>query len=166
MTKKILWVVPLVMLLGSALYAQDIVGDWQGTVGQGSRIVLQIAKGDNGRWSGKFYSIDYGPDSTPVSSLTLQGSNLKFAVEGVGGTYEGTLSADRISIQGTWTQGESVPLNFQRATKETAWRLDSSPHSVQFVAVDDNVKPEVLDWGGFRTSAGSLGRPRKHGSHI
>ena len=25
---------------------------------------------------------------------------------------------------------------------------DSSPHSVQFVAVDDNVKLEVLDWGG------------------
>lgn len=64
MTKKILCVVPLVMLLGSALYAQDIVGEWQGTVcGQGSRIVLQIAKGDSGGWSGKFYSIDFGPDS-------------------------------------------------------------------------------------------------------
>ena len=61
MTKKILWVVPLVMLLGSALYAQDIVGDWQGTVGQEFRIVLQIAKGDSGGWSGKFHSIDFGP---------------------------------------------------------------------------------------------------------
>lgn len=149
MTKKILWVVPLVMLLGSALYAQDIVGDWQGAVGQGFRIVLQIAKGDSGGWSGKFYSIDFGPDSTPISSLMLQGSKVTFTVEGVGGTYEGTVSADRMSIQGTWTQGESVSLNFQRATKETAWRIDSSPHSVQFVAVDDNVKLEVLDWGGF-----------------
>src|SRR5215472_14488508 len=149
MTKKILWVVPLVvMLLGSTLYAQDIVGQWQGTlaVGKGFRIVLQIAKSDSGDWSGKLYSIDYG--LTPVSSLVLQGSKLTFAVEGVGGTYEGTVSADRMSIQGTWTQGESVPLNFQRATKETAWRIDSSPHSVQFVAVDDNVKLEVLDWGG------------------
>jgi non-heme chloroperoxidase len=148
MTKKILWVVSLMMLLGSALSGQDIVGDWQGTVGQGFRIVLQIAKGDSGGWSGKFYSIDFGPDSTPISSLMLQGSKLTFAVEGVGGTYEGTVSADRMSIQGTWTQGESVPLNFQRATKETAWRIDSSPHSAQFVAVDDNVKLEVLDWGG------------------
>src|SRR5215472_9837893 len=123
---KIVWVVLLVMLLGSALYAQDIVGDWQGTVGQGFRILLHIAKG-NGGWSGKFYSIDFGSDSTPISSLVLQGSKLTFAVEGVGGTYDGTLSADRISIQETWTQGESVPLNFQRATKETAWRIDSSP---------------------------------------
>jgi len=148
MTKKILWVVPLVMLLGSSLYAQDIVGQWQGTlaVGKGFRIVLQIAKGDSEGWSGKFYRIDYG--LTPVSSLVLQGSKLTFTVEGVGGTYEGTVSADRMSIQGTWTQGESVPLNFQRATKETAWRIDSSPHSVRFVTVDDNLKLEVLDWGG------------------
>jgi non-heme chloroperoxidase len=150
MTKKILSVAPLVMLLGSALYAQDIVGDWQGTAGgQGSRIVLQIAEGDSRGWSGKFYSIDFGPDSTPISSVTLQGSRLTFAVKGIGGTYGGTMSADRMSIQGTWTQGgESVPLNFQRATKETAWQIDSSPHSVQFVEVDDNVKLEVLDWGG------------------
>jgi hypothetical protein len=37
MRKKILWVVPLLMLLGSALYAQDVAGDWQGTlvVGKG-----------------------------------------------------------------------------------------------------------------------------------
>ena len=27
------------------------------------------------------------------------------------------------------------------------WR-DSSPHSIQFISVDDNVKLEVLDWGG------------------
>lgn len=149
MTKKILWVVPLVMLSGSALYAQDIVGDWQGRVGgQGSRIVLQIAKGDSGGWSGKFYSIDFGPDSTPISSVILQGSKLTFAVEGIGGTYEGTVSTDRNVIQGTWTQDESLPLNFQRATKETAWRIDSSPHSVQFVVVDENVTLEVLDWGG------------------
>ena len=46
MTKKILWVVPLMMLFDTALYAQaDIVGDWQGKVGNGSRIVLQIANG-------------------------------------------------------------------------------------------------------------------------
>ncbi|HEX2661658.1 MAG TPA: alpha/beta hydrolase [Candidatus Acidoferrum sp.] len=148
MTKEIPWVA-LMMLLGSTLHAQDIVGDWQGRVGSGgARIVVQIAKRDSGGWSGKFYSIDFGPDSTPISSVMLQGSKLTFAVEGVGGTYEGTISADRRSIQGTWTQGESVPLNFQRATKETAWRIDSSPHSVQFVAVDDNVKLEVLDWGG------------------
>ena len=161
MTRKIVWVVPLVMLLGSTLYAQDILGDWQGTVGQGSRIVLQIAKGDSGGWSGKFYSIDFGPDCTPISSAMLQGSKLTFAVEVIGGTYEGTVSADRMSIQGIWTQGESVPLNFQRATKETAWRIDSSPHSVRIVAVDERIKLEVLDWGGSGRPCLQCSRPRE-----
>jgi hypothetical protein len=60
MTKKILWIVPLVMLLGSTLYAQDIVGDWQGTlaVRNGLRAVLQIRKGDNEGWKAVLYTID------------------------------------------------------------------------------------------------------------
>jgi pimeloyl-ACP methyl ester carboxylesterase len=33
------------------------------------------------------------------------------------------------------------------AQESVAWR-DPSPHTVQFVTVDDNVKLEVLDWGG------------------
>jgi non-heme chloroperoxidase len=36
----------------------------------------------------------------------------------------------------------------QRATKETAWQLDPSPHTVKFITVADNVRLEVLDWGG------------------
>jgi pimeloyl-ACP methyl ester carboxylesterase len=41
-----------------------------------------------------------------------------------------------ISIAGRLSAQEAVP-----------WR-DPSPHTVQFVTVDDNVKLEVLDWGG------------------
>jgi non-heme chloroperoxidase len=37
----------------------------------------------------------------------------------------------------------SGPLGAQ----ESAWR-DPSPHTVQFVTVDDSVRVEVLDWGG------------------
>jgi len=41
-----------------------------------------------------------------------------------------------------------LTLDLQRATKETAWVRDASPHKVQFVTVDNGVKLEVLDWGG------------------
>jgi hypothetical protein len=36
-------------------YAQDIAGDWQGTLKAGSqqlRLILHVAKGDNGGWNG------------------------------------------------------------------------------------------------------------------
>ncbi len=96
-----------------------------------------------------FYSIDQGSEGAPVSSIALQGSTLKFSLDMIQGIYQGKLSADGKSISGTWTQsGTSFPLDFQRATKETAWPLDSSPHKVEFITVDKNVKLEVLDWGG------------------
>ena len=129
----------------------DLVGIWQGTLpaGKGLRIVLHVAKADTAGGQATLYSIDQSSEGMPVTSLTLQGTNFKFATPSIGGAYEGTVSADGNSIQGTWTQNKnSRPLNFQRATPETAWPTDSSPHTVQFVVVDDNVKLEVLDWGG------------------
>jgi pimeloyl-ACP methyl ester carboxylesterase len=41
-----------------------------------------------------------------------------------------------------------LTLDLERATKATAWPRDPSPHKVQFITVDHNVKLEVLDWGG------------------
>jgi pimeloyl-ACP methyl ester carboxylesterase len=134
-------------------YAQDISGDWQGTLKAGAqelRILLQVAKSDNGEWKATMLSIDQSPDlgtGTPVTSFSLDGSNIQFAIGAVRGSYDGKLSADGASISGTWTQGRPMPLEFSRATKETAW-LDPSPHRAQFVAVEDNIKLEVLDWGG------------------
>lgn len=153
MRKKMLWIGLPGALLGSALYAQDIAGDWQGTLNakagpQELRIVLQIAKGDQDGWKATMYSLDQGADAIPVNSVTLQGSNLKLTIEAVGATYEGKISADRASSAGTLTQGGPRPLEFRRATKETAWQIDPTPHTVQFVTVDKDVKLEVLDWGG------------------
>src|SRR5262245_54962021 len=155
MRKMMLWIiaVAVVMLSGSTLHAlQDIAGDWQGTLKVGAtaslRIVLHITKSDNGGWSAMFYSIDQAPDGIAVSSVTLQGSDIKFSIDLIHGAYVGKLSADGDSIKGTWTQGRSLPLDFQRATKETMWQRDSSSHSISFITVDNGVKLEVLDWGG------------------
>jgi hypothetical protein len=97
------------------------------------------------------YSIDQGPDQggIPVPSITLQGSILRYSVDRINGSYEGKLSADGTSIEGTWTQNNGPrQLNFQRPTKEAAWTVDSSIHSVQLITVEAGIKLEVLDWGG------------------
>jgi hypothetical protein len=150
MRKMLLGIIAFATLLGSSLYAQDIAGDWQGTLkaGAGLRIILHITKGDNGSWNGMMYSIDQTTDGIKVNSLSLVGSDVKFSVDQVHGSYEGKLSADGGSISGTRTQGSPLPLELLRATKETAWPIDPSPHTMQFVTVDKDVKLEVLDWGG------------------
>ncbi|HSY67201.1 MAG TPA: alpha/beta hydrolase [Edaphobacter sp.] len=151
MKKLMLWVITLTIWSGASIQAQDIAGTWQGTLqaGKGLRTVLKISKTDDGGWSAMFYSIDQGPDGMAIPSITLQESTVKFSMPAINGSYEGKLSPDGASITGTWTQNNSShPLNLQRATKETEWKADSSPHSAQFVMVDTNIKLEVLDWGG------------------
>jgi pimeloyl-ACP methyl ester carboxylesterase len=147
--------IAIVALAAGGMYAQNgapsLVGQWQGMlpVGKGLRIVLRIEKADAAAGRATLYSIDQSPDGISIASVTLQESKLKFAVPAIAAAYEGTVSADGGSVQGIWTQGNnSLPLTLQRATKETAWTTDPSPHSVQLVAVDENVKLEVLDWGG------------------
>jgi hypothetical protein len=49
--------------------AQDISGDWQGTLKAGAqeiRILLQIAKSGNGEWRATMLSIGQTPDRGPA----------------------------------------------------------------------------------------------------
>jgi non-heme chloroperoxidase len=132
--------------------AQDITGDWQGRLtlgGEELRVTLQVTKDPAVGWKGTAVVVTPGgiPSRFRVSPVTLAGSTFKCAIEEVSGAYEGEVHADGNSIQGTWIQAQRVPLDFQRSTKETAWR-DPSPHRVQFVTVENDVTLEVLDWGG------------------
>lgn len=151
--KRIVAIIGLILLAAAALSAQDLNGNWQGALKVGTlqlRVILRVAKNDSGAWKASLCSIDQSPDwgaGIPVTSIALQGSGVKFAVDQIHGSYEGTLSANANTITGTWTQGAPLPLELRRATPETAFR-DPSPHNIQFVTVDKGVKLEVLDWGG------------------
>jgi hypothetical protein len=146
------------LLCFASLQAQNISGNWQGTLGEGTddkiRLLVRIAKVHNA-WAATLISIDQGGDwgaDQPLTSITLKGATFKFKVDapdhGDFGAFEGTVNPSGASIQGSWIQGGyRQPLTFNRATAKTAWK-DQSPHSIQFVTVDAGVKLEVLDWGG------------------
>jgi non-heme chloroperoxidase len=160
MINRFVWKIALgiavVVLSLSTLQAQDLAGDWQGTLkgtaqGTDLRLVLHIKKGESSEWSGMFYSIDQPPtglEGTPVNSLSLQGSDFKFSIDTSHASYKGKLSADGNTISGTWTGRRELPLELERATKETAWPHFVPQHTVSFVTVDKDVKLEVLDYGG------------------
>jgi pimeloyl-ACP methyl ester carboxylesterase len=152
MMKRIFWIIALLVLSASSLWAQDISGDWQGAIGAGKgrlRAILHIDKADDGRWKATFFSIDQDPGGMPVTSITQQGAEVAFSIAELKLSYKGTLSADGRSIVGTFTQGGTVPLTLVRATEETAWPHDiHCSCTVSFVPVGQGVKLEVLDWGG------------------
>ena len=121
MKRLALLMVALGVMSGLSLWAQDVAGDWQGTVktDHDLRIILRIT-GATGSLKAVAYSIDQGPQPMNTSDVTLKGLYLSFAVPSIGGSYGGELSGDGKTISGSWTQGKPFPLVFVRATKETA----------------------------------------------
>jgi uncharacterized protein len=111
----------LIMLLAVATFAgaQDIAGDWQGTINTGEaelRLVLHITKSADNGLKATLDSIDQpGANGIPVSSISLKDSKLDLGVEAVHGTYEGKVAADANTITGTWTQGQEFKLDFKRS---------------------------------------------------
>ncbi|MGH9850883.1 MAG: alpha/beta fold hydrolase [Blastocatellia bacterium] len=147
-----MWVTILLLLVTGTLYAQDITGDWQGTLKAGEvRMIIRISKQLDGSLEARLLRLDQNlPDwgaGSRANSVSLEGSDFKFTFNSPKVSYEGKLSAGGNSITGAWTQDSSLPLDLHRATKETVWR-DPAPHTDQFVTVDKDVRLEVLDWGG------------------
>jgi uncharacterized protein (TIGR03435 family) len=124
----------------------DLTGDWQGTLevpNKALRIIERIAKTDKG-WAVKMYSIDQGAQPFNASSASFDGTTLKFAVDPIGGSYEGKLSGDGNTITGSWTQGPNpLPLTLVRTTKATAWEIPAPPPPPKLMAADANPSFEV-----------------------
>ena len=68
-SRKVLLVsIALSALSGSALLAQDITGDWQGTIrgGNTARAILKVSKADKTGWNATLY-VDFWGGSAQVS---------------------------------------------------------------------------------------------------
>jgi hypothetical protein len=104
----------------------QIAGEWQGTLNAGGaqlRLVLHVTAAKDGSLSSTLDSVDQGAIGIPVTSVTLKDSKLSLIVDAVHGTYEGTVNNDATEIDGTWTQGQSLELNFKRAVAQPPVKL-------------------------------------------
>lgn len=90
------------LLLASSSSAQQLAGDWQGTLQAGNRpvrIIITFRPADNGGWTGALCSIDQGFDRglrQPLVSIARQGEHLQFVVEGGGGAFDGRIAGETI----------------------------------------------------------------------
>jgi len=106
-------------LLGAR--AQDISGDWQGTLkpapGAELHLLLHISKANDGSLKGSLDSLDQSAMGIPISTIAFKNGALTFASDAIHGTYEGKMNADGSAVDGTWTQGTPMPLAWRRAVK-------------------------------------------------
>lgn len=137
----------------AACAAPGITGQWQGVlhVHKDLRVLLMITKTGE-RLKAVFYSIDESPD--PVdASITFDGKTLKIASDFC--NYSARLSGE--TLKGTFCignpRGTPLSMDFTRVDAANGWAIpkpqsDTSPHKTRMVAVEKNVRLEVLDWGG------------------
>ena len=144
MKKLTFWMMALAALQGIALQAQDITGNWQGTLQPGQqkvRLVFKIAL-ENDKLTATIRTADR-PSPPIATTITRNGSAIKMTIPAINGTYEGKLSADGNSITGTFSQGAQLPLNLVRATPEAAWVIPEPPPPPKRMAPDANPAFEV-----------------------
>ena len=147
MKKLMLSIIAFAAFSGGALLAQDLTGNWQGTLqppqaAKPLRIVIQISKADGAALKAVLYSIDQGAQGL-AGTVTLLGSTVKMSIPGIGASYEGKLDSDAVSMAGTFTQGAPLPLNLKHATSETAWAIPDPPAKLKPMAADANPVFEV-----------------------
>jgi hypothetical protein len=147
--KKTCFAITLAILTACSAYAQNIVGDWQGTLKAGPselRLLLHVSKKADGSFQGTMDSIDQASYGLTLSTILLKEGKLNFTVDIVHGTYDGKVNADGNQITGTWSQGQPFPLDFTRATKPI--KTEHKP-----------AKPSDIDggwWGTLDTGTAKL----------
>ena len=116
--------------MSGAAYAQDLAGNWQGTMqmGNGVRIVLKISKAPDGSVKGIGYNVEQPGPPVALSDIKVQGVDVSFALKQVNMTYSGKLNPDQKSITGSMTQGDQThALNLAHVSEENTWAIPEGP---------------------------------------
>jgi pimeloyl-ACP methyl ester carboxylesterase len=152
----------------------NVEGAWAGTLDFGAqtlRIVLKIAKGSDGKLTATLDSLDQGATDLPVSSISLEGSTLRFEMKDLSVSFEGTVNKDATEVSGKFTQGATIPLILKRTDKKAA--TATSPPTPAPPRPQEPAKPYPYDEeevsyenkaGGVKL-AGTLTTPRTKGPY-
>ncbi|MDZ7364061.1 MAG: alpha/beta fold hydrolase [candidate division KSB1 bacterium] len=105
----------------TAFPQQGLEGIWQGVLKVQSlelRIVFNISKTPEGKFTATLDSPDQGATGIPVSAVTFENGNVKIEVKSIFGVFDGKLESDQTTITGEWKQGAAaLPLVLKRTDK-------------------------------------------------
>ncbi len=101
-----------------AAFAQPkatVVGNYSGILGP-LHLKLHLTVSPDGAIGGTLDSPDQGAFGLACDTFKLDGPALSFNVPSVHGSWKGSVSSDNATLNGTWSQGAAMPLNFTRDT--------------------------------------------------
>jgi hypothetical protein len=100
----------------STAIAKELEGDWEGTLdaGQSLRLIITFRSAE-GKGTGQLVSVDQNNATIPLSQVLQDGAKVVFAVQVVGGKFEGTLNEPKTELKGEWSQGgNTFPLTLTK----------------------------------------------------
>jgi uncharacterized protein len=131
----------LVLCMACTVFAQDIAGDWLGTLKAGPQeihMILHITKGNDDRLTAKLDIIEQNVKDLIISSISIKDSKLNFAVDLAQAKYDGKLDGGATSIQGNWMQAnQSCPMDFRRRAAASGPAIASVGQGSQAQITDD-----------------------------
>lgn len=100
--------------------AQDLAGVWRGELEYQPNFKLTLGLvADDGELA--FTSPNQGPKQYAITDWVKNGDQVSFKVPDIGASFAGTL--DEQSLQGTFTQGQDLPLTFHQLDADDLERL-------------------------------------------
>ena len=146
---------------------KGLEGSWQGalTVNGGIqlRLVMHATPAAAGGFTGTLDSVDQGAMGIPMDTLTQSGDAVHFEMKKIGASFDGTLNAERTSIQGTFRQGPgTLPLTFERTDKPLVIARPQEPKRPFPYAEEEVTFPSTA--AGV-TLAGTFTRPSAAGRY-
>ncbi|HKX00107.1 MAG TPA: serine hydrolase domain-containing protein [Bryobacteraceae bacterium] len=105
-------------------------GIWLGTLAAGGaklRVQVQVKSDRAGKEYCSLDSLDQGAMGLACENVALQQNHFSFEVPSVRGQFAGTLSEDGNEIEGTWTQGQGLPLRLTRQSTALAAKAPEPP---------------------------------------
>ena len=146
-------------LFNWTVFHSQIEGDWYGTLdamGQKLPLVLHL-KDSSGFYKGTMDSPNQKAMGIPMSSVSVTGKTLRFTIDPLRASYEGTLDASNVLV-GTFKQGVfKAPLSFDQTLEApvTQRKIQEPTEPYTYVEKEVTIKNER---GGFNLS-GTLTHP-------
>lgn len=105
---------------------REFAGMWQGTSesdGKTKHVGLRLAPTSDGIAVATLIAIDHGNMEIPITTVTIQGKQIRFESRAISGSFEGLLAANG-EITGEWNErSKRMPLTFKHAPAEAGKTL-------------------------------------------
>lgn len=126
-----------------------IDGIWLGAIAAGGatlRVQVQVKSDRAGKQYCSLDSLDQGAMGLPCDKVQFNGDHFSFEIPTVKGRWSGTLAEDGNALDGTWSQGQDLPLRFTRQTVALAPKVPEPPkYDAAVAAVPVGELKAVLD---------------------